>query len=36
MYVQLMPEAEGEKYKFDIFDITKVWSHKDYPLVKVG
>jgi catalase len=36
MFVQLMPEAEGEKYPFDIFDITKIWSHKDYPLIKVG
>jgi catalase len=24
-YVQLMPLAEGEKYRFDVYDITKVW-----------
>lgn len=35
-YVQIMPEADGEKYRFDIFDITKVWPHSDYPLIPVG
>jgi catalase len=35
-YVQLMPEKDGEHYKFDVLDITKVWSHIDYPLHKVG
>lgn len=36
MYVQIMPEAEGEKYKWDIYDVTKCWCHKDYPLIQVG
>jgi catalase len=31
-----MPEKDGYDYKYDIFDITKVWPHGDYPLVKVG
>jgi len=31
-----MPEAEAANYRFDIFDITKVWPHSDYPLIKVG
>lgn len=35
-YVQLIPEKEGENYKFDIFDVTKVVSQKDYPLIPVG
>jgi len=35
-YVQIMPESEGENYKFDIFDVTKVWAQKDYPLHPVG
>ena len=34
--MQVMPEKDGEKYKFDIFDITKVWPHSDYPLIPVG
>ncbi len=36
MYVQLIPEAEGEKYKWDIYDVTKVWPHGEYPLMQVG
>ena len=35
-YVQLMPEKDAENYRFDVLDITKVWPHSDYPLVKVG
>ena len=35
-YVQLMPEKDAENYRFDVFDITKVWPHSDYPLHKVG
>jgi len=31
-----MPESEGEKYKFDIYDVTKVWPQADYPLIPVG
>ncbi|HEY1950387.1 MAG TPA: catalase [Bryobacteraceae bacterium] len=34
--VQIMPEAEAENYKVNPFDLTKIWSHKDYPLVDVG
>ena len=35
-YVQLIPEKAGEDYKFDIFDVTKVVPHADYPLIPVG
>ena len=35
-YVQVMPEADAAKYRFDVLDITKVWPHADYPLQKVG
>lgn len=34
--VQVMPVAEAENYRFNPFDLTKVWSHKDYPLIDVG
>lgn len=34
--VQIMPENEAEKYRFHPFDLTKVWSKKDYPLIPVG
>lgn len=35
-YVQIMKPEEADHYKFDAFDITKVWSQKDYPLIPVG
>jgi catalase len=31
-----MPYEDGFKYKWNIFDVTKVWPHGDYPLIKVG
>lgn len=34
--VQIMPEAEAETYHLNPFDLTKVWPHKDYPLIEVG
>ena len=34
--VQIMPLDEAEKYRFNPFDLTKVWSKKDYPLHDVG
>lgn len=36
MFVQIMPEADADTYEWDVFDITKVWPHKDYPLQEVG
>jgi catalase len=36
LYVQIMPLEEAASYRFDPFDVTKVWSHKDYPLIPVG
>jgi len=34
--VQLMPFEEAFNYRFNPFDVTKVWPHSDYPLVEVG
>jgi len=34
--VQIMPEAEAKNYRWNPFDLTKVWPHKDYPLIPVG
>lgn len=31
-----MTLAEGEAYKYDVYDITKVWPQADCPLIKVG
>ncbi|MFT4033496.1 MAG: catalase [Siphonobacter sp.] len=34
--VQIMPEAEAKTYRWNPFDLTKVWPHADYPLIEVG
>lgn len=34
--VQIMPEADANTYHINPFDLTKVWPHKDYPLIEVG
>ncbi|ASR38426.1 catalase [Prauserella marina] len=36
LYVQVMPYQEAADYRFNPFDLTKVWPHGDYPLIKVG
>ena len=36
VYVQIMTPEQAAEYRFDPFDITKVWFHGDYPLVPVG
>lgn len=35
-YVQIMTKEEAKKYRFDPFDVTKVWYYKDYPLIPLG
>lgn len=34
--IQVMPEADAARYYVDPFDLTKVWNHRDYPLIEVG
>lgn len=34
--IQLMTEKEADSYRINPFDLTKVWSHKDFPLMDVG
>ncbi|MBP7637190.1 MAG: catalase [Kiritimatiellae bacterium] len=34
--IQVMPELDAEKVPYHPFDLTKVWPHKDYPLIEVG
>ncbi|KAK7086357.1 hypothetical protein SK128_016810 [Halocaridina rubra] len=36
MYIQVMTFEEAEKFRFNPFDLTKVWPHKEYPLIPVG
>ncbi|WP_007520082.1 catalase [Pseudofrankia saprophytica] len=34
--MQIMPFEEAKTYRFNPFDLTKVWPHGDYPLHEVG
>jgi catalase len=36
MYVQIMSFGDATSYRFNPFDLTKVWPHADYPLIEVG
>jgi catalase len=35
-YVQIMPIEDAAGYRYDPFDVTKVWRYKDYPLIPIG
>ena len=34
--IQVVPEAAAAEFPFNPFDLTKVWPHRDYPLIDVG
>jgi catalase len=34
--LQIMPERDAENCAVNPFDLTKVWSHADYPLIDIG
>jgi catalase len=36
MFIQVMLEKDAAKYRYNPFDLTKVWLHGDYPLIEVG
>ncbi|XP_064488903.1 catalase-like isoform X1 [Ornithodoros turicata] len=36
MYIQVMTFDQARTWKFNPFDLTKVWPHADFPLIKVG
>ena len=36
LQVQIMPFEDAKTYRFNPFDLTKVWPHGDYPLHEVG
>ena len=40
MFIQVMPEMDAIEFEkktgWSAFDLTKVWPHGDYPLIKVG
>ena len=34
--VQIMPESDADTFRFNPFDLTKVWPHAEFPLHEVG
>jgi catalase len=36
LLIQVMPEKDASKVPYNPFDLTKVWPHKDYPLIEAG
>ncbi len=36
LQMQIMTPEQAQDYRFDIFDITKVWPHGDFPPIEVG
>jgi catalase len=34
--MQIMPFEDAKTYRYNPFDLTKVWPHGDYPLIEVG
>jgi catalase len=34
--IQVVKEKDAAKFPFNPFDLTKIWPHKDYPLIDVG
>ena len=34
--MQIMPAAQAARYRFNPFDLTKVWPYQDYPLIPIG
>ncbi|WP_392566964.1 catalase [Utexia brackfieldae] len=36
LYMQIMTEAQAQQHSTNPFDVTKVWSQKQYPLIEVG
>ena len=36
MYIQVMTEEQAKNHYENPFDITKIWKHKEFPLIEVG
>ena len=35
-YIQVMTHEQAENFRWNPFDLTKVWPHGDFPLIEVG
>ena len=36
MHIQVMTEEQAKNFRWNPFDITKVWPHAEFPLIEVG
>ena len=36
MYIQTMTDEQANDFRWNPFDVTKVWPHADFPLIEVG
>jgi len=36
LFIQVMTEAQAREMPYNPFDLTKVWFHKEFPLIEVG
>ncbi|MDL2402466.1 catalase [Rhizobium mayense] len=36
LFIQVMTEDQAKTFKYNPFDLTKVWSKKEFPLIEVG
>jgi catalase len=36
LFIQVMTDAQAKAFRFNPFDLTKVWPQADYPLIEVG
>ena len=36
LYIQVMTEDEAKEFRWNPFDVTKVWFHDEFPLIEVG
>jgi catalase len=36
MYIQVMSFEQAERYRYNPFDLTKIWPHSEFPLKPVG
>ncbi|MGC4098404.1 MAG: catalase [Nitrospira sp.] len=36
LQIQVMTEEQAKAFQFNPFDLTKIWPHKEYPLIDVG
>ncbi|MBO9706844.1 MAG: catalase [Caulobacter sp.] len=35
-FIQVMTDAQAETFRYNPFDLTKVWPHGEFPLIEVG